>query len=157
MGHFDLSMTAAPIKVAGFIQGFGQGLIFNPMAVLSFATLAPGHRTEAAVLSNTLRTLGGSVGIAGLQALLIRQSAAAHESLAARIIPSDAVIRWALPEIGRGGVEAVNGEVTRQAAMIGYDAAFGWLCMASLCMLPLLLIMRPPRPGETPVMQAHAD
>jgi DHA2 family multidrug resistance protein len=153
MGHFDLSMTAEPIEITGFLQGFGQGLMFNPMAVLSFATLPAIHRTEAAVVGGMLRNLGGSLGVAISGALQIRLSATAHEQLAAHIVPSDPVIRWSLPHVFGGageGLSALNAEVTRQATMIGYDAAFGWMFIASIAMLPLLVIMRPakPRPGD---------
>jgi DHA2 family multidrug resistance protein len=160
MGRFDLSMTAAPIKISGFIQGVGVGLMINPAGVLSFATLPQAHRTEAAVFSNVTRTLGASLGIAGLQAMYMRKSAAAHEAIAAHIIPSDPLIRWTLPSMfdgTSGGLERLNAEVTRQGAMIGYDAAFGGICVLVVAMLPLLLIMRPAqrKPGE--LVEAHLD
>jgi DHA2 family multidrug resistance protein len=160
MGHFDLSMTTREIALAGFIQGFGQGMVFNPMSVLSFATLRPVHRTEAAVFGNTIRTLGGSLGIAGLQALLTRQSAAAHEQLAAHIASSDPMIRWTLPhafDAAAGGLQAVNAEVTRQAAMIGYDAAFGYMSLATLLLLPLLFVMRAGDRRRSELIEIHAE
>ena len=67
------------------------------------------HRTEAAVFSNIIRTMAGSLGIASLQAILIRQSAAAHEGLAAHISPADPVIRWTLPHLLEGGGGPVLG------------------------------------------------
>lgn len=160
MGHFDLAMTATPIKVTGFMQGFGQGLMFNPMAVLSFATLGGHLRTEAAVLSGMLRNLGGSIGIGLASAFQIRQSAVAHEALAGHIAPSNPVIGYALPPMFEGSGEALaalNGEVTRQASMIGYDAAFGWMFIASIAMLPLLLLMKPAQPPPGELIQAPAD
>ncbi|HEX4096149.1 MAG TPA: DHA2 family efflux MFS transporter permease subunit, partial [Caulobacteraceae bacterium] len=45
MGQFDLSMTPAPIEIAGFIQGLGTGLLFAPLNTLAYAKLAPIHRT----------------------------------------------------------------------------------------------------------------
>jgi DHA2 family multidrug resistance protein len=157
MAYFDLSMTATPIKVAGLIQGFGAGLIFNPNAVLSFATIAPEHRTEAAVLSNTARGVSGSLGIASLQAMLTRLNAAAHETLAARIAPSDPVIRWTYPHLGDGGLEGMNAEVTRQAAMMSYVTVFAWMSLISLCLLPLLLILRPAEQRSSELIEAHAE
>jgi DHA2 family multidrug resistance protein len=160
MGHFDLAMTAAPIRATGFLQGFGSSLMFNPMSVISFATLAPVHRTEAAVLGGMLRNLGGSLGIALAGAFQIQRSAVAHEGLAAHIIPSDPMIGWALPKAFHDageGLAALNAEVTRQAMMISYDAVFGWMFIASVAMLPLLLLMQPARrrPGE--VIEVHAE
>ena len=157
--HFDLSMTARSIETAGFVQGFGMGLMFNPLNVLAFATLSSEHRTEAAVLSNVARNMGGSIGIAGLQALLIRQIATAHERLAADLVPTDPLIRWRLPQMfdTPGGLEALNAELTRQGAMIGYDTVFGWMCAAGLLIPPLLLLMRPAKPGASKAPEAHME
>jgi MFS transporter, DHA2 family, multidrug resistance protein len=160
MGHFDLAMTVEPINVTGFLQGFGQGLMFNPMSVITFATLAPIHRTDAAVFSGMLRNLGGSLGIALSGAFEVRRSAAAHEQLASHIVASDPMIRWAMPRMfddAGAGLAALNGEVSRQAAMIGYDAAFGWMFFASLAMLPLLLLMRPAKPQPGQIIELPLD
>jgi DHA2 family multidrug resistance protein len=155
MGRFDLAMTSRPIAVAGFVQGFGQGMVTNPMSVLGFATLPQACRTEAAVLGNMVRTVAGGLGVAALQAILTRQSAAAHEQLAAHIVPSDPVIGWGLPHLAGGSLEAINAEVTRQAAMIGYDAAFGWMSLACLSLLPLLLVIRPAK--KAVAIEVHVD
>jgi MFS transporter, DHA2 family, multidrug resistance protein len=160
MAHFDLTMTATPIKVAGFIQGMGVGMMFGPLSVLGFATLGIEHRTEASVLGNVIRTIGSSLGIAMLQANLISQTATAHERLAAGIVPSDPVIRWSLPQVfdGAGGaLEGLNAEITRQGAMIGYDSIFAWMALLSLILAPLILMMRPGRtaPGET--LEVHPE
>jgi DHA2 family multidrug resistance protein len=122
-----------------------MGLMSNPLAVLSYSTISSDHRTEAAVFSNVTRTMGASLGIASLQAMLIDQSAAAHERLAAGIVPSDPMIRWTLPHVfdGSGGLEALNAEVTRQGSMMAYDSVFSWMALCSLLLLPLLLIVRP--------------
>jgi DHA2 family multidrug resistance protein len=160
MGHFDLTMTSTSIKIACCLQGFGLGLMSNPLAVLSFATIKPEQRTEAAVFSTVMRTVGASLGIAGLQGLLIRQSAAAHEQLASHIVISDPLIRWTLPQLldgTRGSLEALNAEVTRQAMMISYDAVFGWMGLASLLLLPLLLVLRPVKARPEEVMEAPVE
>jgi DHA2 family multidrug resistance protein len=148
MAHFDLSMTARNIRLASCLQGVGMGLMSNPLAVLSYATVNPDHRTEAAVFSTVVRQLGASLGIGALQAMLIRDTAAAHEGLVARLTPSDPLIRWSLPHAfdgAAGALEALNAEVTRQGSMMAYDTVFAWIALASLCLAPLLLILRPAR------------
>ena len=70
MAHFDLSMTARSIQVAGFIQGVGVGFLFAPLNVVSYATLDPELRTEGAVVGTMVRSLGSSLGISVLQASL---------------------------------------------------------------------------------------
>jgi DHA2 family multidrug resistance protein len=160
MGHFDLSMNSTPIIVAGLLQGFGQGMVMNPMSVISFATLEPSHRTEAAVFGNMVRSVAGGLGISTLQVVLTRQSATAHEGLAAHIVSGDPMMTWSLPHMLGGAassLEAINGEVTRQAAMIGYDAAFGWMSIGTLFVLPLLLIMRTAKPKPGALIEVHAD
>jgi DHA2 family multidrug resistance protein len=148
MAHFDLSMTATPIMVSGMIQGFGVGLLFAPLNTLSYATLNPIHRTEGTIVATMSRSIGSSLGISMMQAALTSSSAIAHAHITERIVGGDPVIVAGLPSImdpsTPGGVEALNAEVTRQAAMMGYDAIFAWMCAGVLLLAPLLLIMRPP-------------
>jgi DHA2 family multidrug resistance protein len=155
MAHFDLSMTAWSIRTAICLQGFGLGLMTNPLVVLAYSTLDPRHRTEGSVFSTVLRTMGGSLGIAGVQAMLTRQGAEAHERLAEVIAPTDPVVRWALRPLidgatGVQGLEAVNAEVTRQATMLAYDSIFAWLALCSVCIAPMLLLLSPARTAYPP-------
>lgn len=156
MTQFDLSMTAGPIKLSGFTQGIGTGLLFAPLTVLAYVTLAPVHRVEGTIVSTMSRNLGSSVGISMMQAALIRQSAAAHSVLAGHINPSDPVIRAVLPPgfdpNSAVGLQVLNGEVTRQAAMVAYTHVFGIILLATAFIAPLILMMRPPSAvGATPV------
>jgi DHA2 family multidrug resistance protein len=150
MGHFDLSMTAGPIKTTGFLQGFGSSLIFNPMSVISYATLPAASRNEAAVLSNMVRSVGGSFGIAIYSVIQLRQAAVVREHMVAHLEPDSPLLNWWLPDVltgSLGNLAALNGEVNRQAAMIGYNTAFGYMCLSSIAMIPLVLLMRPGRGG----------
>jgi DHA2 family multidrug resistance protein len=146
MAHFDLSMTARDIMIANFIQGLGSVLMFNSVNVLSYANLASQHRTEGAVFSNVIRTMGGSLGIAILQAFLIRQQATAGSRLAEHLSPGDPILRWSMPGSldSLQGLARLQGEVTRQGAMIGYVTVFAWMTLAVFLILPpLLLLMKP--------------
>jgi DHA2 family multidrug resistance protein len=150
MSKFDLSMTAAPIISAGIVQGIGMSMVFAPLNVFSWATLDPAHRTEATVVSTMIRSLGSSIGISGMQAALVGGQALAHARLADKIVIGDPVVTAALPTIldpaTQTGLMALNGDVTRQAAMISYDSVFAWMALIALCVFPLLFLMRPPPP-----------
>jgi DHA2 family multidrug resistance protein len=104
------------------------------------------------------RSLGSSAGISLLQAGVIRQSAQAHQVLADHTIPSDPAFRAALPALLNPdtafGVQALNGEVTRQASMIGYDSMFSVMIVMIVVMAPLLLLLRPPRQLPTGPIEA---
>ena len=149
MGQFDLSMTARPIEVSGFIQGLGTGLLFAPLNTLAYAKLAPVHRTEGTIVATMARSLGSSAGISLLQAMLIRDAAVAHARLSEHVTVTDPVIRWAMPRMfdlrSVPGLSALNGEVTRQGSMISYDALFGGMAVGCLLLAPSLLLLKPPR------------
>ena len=148
MSRFDLSMTAQPIMVSGFVQGLGTGLLFAPLTTLAYVTLSPVHRTEGTTVSTMARSLGSSAGISVLQAMLINQTAMAHSVLAEHVQPSDPVYTAVNPGFFNPadplGVQLLNGEVTRQAGMIAYDSVFGMMILMVVCMVPLLLFLRPP-------------
>ncbi|MGA0600553.1 DHA2 family efflux MFS transporter permease subunit [Caulobacter sp. KR2-114] len=148
MTQFDLSMTSQPIMVAGVIQGFGVGLLFSPLTSLAYVTLNPVHRTEGTIVSTMARSLGSSVGISMMQALLIRHGAVAHEALTRNIQPGDPVLAWSLPPFMNlntaSGLQILDGEISRQGSMISYDWVFGLIWIITLGLFPLLLILRPP-------------
>jgi len=151
MSRFDLMMTSGPIMLSGLTQGMGTGLMFAPLTSLAYVTLSPVHRTEGTIVATMARNLGSSAGISLLQAGLIRQSAMAHQVLATHTQPSDPVFRAALPSMlnpdSDFGIQALNAEVTRQAAMIGYDSMFSLMMVMVIVMAPLLLFLRPPKPS----------
>jgi DHA2 family multidrug resistance protein len=161
MAHFDLTMTASPIMTSGVIQGLGTGLLFAPLNTLAYATLNPVHRTEGTIVNTMARSLGSSLGISLIEANLTRSSAVAHARLAERIVGGDPVAVAGLPPIMNpatdSGLLALNGEVTRQAAMIGYDVIFAWMAIGTLLLLPLLMLMRRPAPAAVIAVEAHAD
>ncbi|HEY2178894.1 MAG TPA: DHA2 family efflux MFS transporter permease subunit [Caulobacteraceae bacterium] len=149
MTHFDLSMTATPIVVSGIIQGGGIGLIFVPLSALAFTTLPSTLRAEATGVYTLVRSLGASVGISLMEAQWTTDTSVVHSSLAAHVIPGDVAAKAALgPNLGAtapGGLEALNNEVTRQAAMVAYLDVFKLMLFITLACMPLLLLMRTPK------------
>jgi DHA2 family multidrug resistance protein len=161
MAHFDLSMTAGPIMTSGVIQGLGVGLLFAPLNTLAYATLAPIHRTEATVVNTMARSLGSSLGISLLQASLIGDIALAHARLTERIVGGDPVLRSVLPPImdpaTPGGLVVLDGLVSRQASMLGYTAIFAWMALATVALVPLALLMRPPPRAAPSLLEIQPD
>jgi len=152
MGHFDLSMTVRPVEITGFLQGFGSALMFNPMSVISYSTLRAEFRNEAAVLSNMLRSVGGSFGIGIYAAIFTTQTASTRGHLVSHVDPVSAVLNWRMPDLitdAGSGLAMLNAEVNRQAAMIGYNTVFGYMCLTSLLLPPLLFLMRPSRTTDS--------
>ncbi|MEO7739777.1 MAG: MDR family MFS transporter [Novosphingobium sp.] len=151
MGHFALVMDESSLELSGFLQGAGSGLAFNPMSVLSFATLEGARRTEASVVGNMMRSIGGSIGIAFYATLQLRQAETLRGHMVSHVVPGDLLTDMRLPDLASDpGLAALSGEVNRQAAMVGYNTAFGYMCLSSLLMLPLVALMRPSRHADKP-------
>jgi DHA2 family multidrug resistance protein len=151
--QFDLSMTARPFVISGFIQGVATGVLFVPLTALAFATLKPEIRPEASALFGLLRNIATSVGISVMQGMVVRNTQVMHASLAAHVDPSDPVVsadllpRFDLSTIP--GLEALNAEITRQSAMVAYVNDFRVMFWAMVLCIPAVLIMRPSkRQGE---------
>ena len=56
-----------------------------------------------------------------------------------------------------GGIAALNYEVTRQAQMIGYINVFKLLMVITLCLIPLVLLLRDSRQGSGGAPSAALD
>jgi len=53
-----------------YIRGFGMGLIFTPISSLSLSSIPRDKMAQASGISNTVRQIGGSLGVALLSTLL---------------------------------------------------------------------------------------
>lgn len=144
---FDLSMTAKPMIISGIIQGLGTGLIFVPLSTLAFATIPPHLRAEGSSVYTLIRSMGGAIGISIMQVLLVINNSAMHGSQAAQIDPSNPIVHQGLGQAlkSTSGLVALNGEITRQGAMVAYDDAFKMMFIVTLACMPMLLLMRGPK------------
>ena len=155
MSNFSLEMGMMPVVISGLIQGIGIGLIFVPLSALAFATLNPSLRAEASAVYNLVRNLGSSVGISAVIAIQTYLGAVSHADQAARVDPTSPFIHQILPPgDGPSALEGLNGELTRQAAMVSYVDVFRMMVFMTLCVIPMLLLLR--KPKSTKVDPAHA-
>ena len=58
------------IMTSLYIRGFGMGLIFTPLSTLSLLTIPREKMAQASGIMNTIRQIGGSLGVAMLTTLL---------------------------------------------------------------------------------------
>ncbi|OYY91468.1 MAG: EmrB/QacA family drug resistance transporter [Sphingomonas sp. 28-66-16] len=153
MTQWTLVMNTTPFIATGFIQGIGLGLIFIPLNITAFATLAPRYRTEAASLMNLCRNIGASIGISMVTALLSHNIQASHQELGAHITaysynPADPTMASVLGRSGETVFAMLNAEVNRQSAMIAYLDDFKLMMLLTAFAIPLVLLLRrPARPG----------
>jgi DHA2 family multidrug resistance protein len=148
MTGITLQMDSSLVIWSGFIQGLGIGFTFVPLSAATFATLAPRLRNEGTPIYSLLRNIGGSVGISIVQAMLTHGATQAHAQLAAAIAPGNQGLVNLPQSLDPGtatGLAALNAEVTRQAALIGYVGDFSTMMLVTLLSIPLLLLIRKPR------------
>jgi DHA2 family multidrug resistance protein len=153
MTRYTLVLSQSDIVWPGVIQGLGLGLVFVPLSAATFATLSPEMRAEGTAIYSLIRNIGSSIGIALVQTLLVRNTQTMHATLAEKIttVNPSLLDNLATPE----AAAALNGEITRQASMISYVDDFWLMMILTLCVIPLLLLIRPPAKHAAPAVD-HA-
>ncbi len=149
MTQFTTDITGWDVVRTGLIQGLGLGFVFVPLSTITFATLAPRYRNEGAALFSLMRNIGSSIGISVVITQLSRNLQANHAALADYINPFNQALRQAA-EAGvydlatTQGLAALNGEVTRQAAMLAYLQDFRLMMWVTLAAVPLIALLKAP-------------
>ena len=146
----SLAMDSELVIVSGVIQGFGAGLMFVPITIIVFATLAPRLRNEGAAFNSLIRNLGASVWVSTLQILTIRNEATVHARLAEGLRPDSAVMALHLPDFDFVVTESIamlDREISRQALMVAYVDSFWLIFVACLVVMPLEALLNKSRQG----------
>jgi MFS transporter, DHA2 family, multidrug resistance protein len=150
MTGFSLLMGSGPILFASFAQGFGLGCTFVPLNLLALSGLPNHIMTQGTAIRALMRMLGGSIGIAVLETQLTQNTQIVHSRLVEWLRPDNPLAQ--APYLAAPfnlttptGIAALNHEVTRQAAMIGYIDDFALMLIVILASIPLLLLVRGPR------------
>jgi MFS transporter, DHA2 family, multidrug resistance protein len=153
MGSYSIDVPQWDVALSGLIQGFGMGFVYVPLTTLAFATLDPNRRNEAAGVFNLMRNVGSSVGISAVVALLTRNTQIVHSELATHVTPFNPVLQH--PNVQRfwdittsRGLAAINQEITRQAAMIGYIDDYKLMMILTVALIPLVLLFAGRRPED---------
>ena len=153
MAQFDINLTSFDVFWTNMLQGFGFGLAFTPMSVLTFATLSSQRVTEGMTLFHLVRNFGSSLFISLSVVLLVRSMAISYAVMSEGVTSFNKALSY--PEVvGQwtlgtpSGLMALSGEIQRQAAMIGYINAFYLFALTALISAPLALLMRPVPKGD---------
>ncbi|MGH8283098.1 MAG: DHA2 family efflux MFS transporter permease subunit [Gammaproteobacteria bacterium] len=153
MYHFNTQVDTWFITWTSFVQGIGIGLVMVPMFTAAFATLPAEQRTEGTGVFNLIRNIGGSFGISIAFTLLSRSTQISHQVLATHITPYSQAIQLSplsatMNLHSTRDLAMLNGVVTQQAAMIGFNNDFKLMMIVSLAAIPLVLLMRPPKAAQ---------
>ena len=99
-----------------------------------------------------MRNIGSSIGISVVVTLLAQNTQINHANIGELMNPfRDMMQQPLLPQSWNwhttSGLVALNGEVTKQAATIGYLNNFIFMMWVTLAAIPMLFLIRPKRPA----------
>jgi DHA2 family multidrug resistance protein len=92
-----------------------------------------------------------------VQTLATRNTAIAHASLSEHLTPFNS---GQFSNLGTGtvaGLASINHEITRQAAMIAYVDDFILMLIATIAIVPLILLIKPARQKAGDMVHAAMD
>lgn len=158
MVHWSLEIDGQVVVMSGLLQGLGLGMVFLSLNLVTFATLKFEYRTDASAVINLSRSLGSSVGISIVTALLARNIQTSHSDLAAHItpfsLPVDPTMALGLGQTGEAVISLIDAEINRQATLIAYVDDFYLMMWITLAVLPLALLLRRAK-GPPPKDDVH--
>jgi DHA2 family multidrug resistance protein len=152
-------LSQSDIVWPGVVQGVGLGLVFVPLSAATFATLSPQMRAEGTALYSLVRNIGSSIGIALVQALLVRNTQIAHASLVTHVTNANPALNdpaGVYSAATQLGAAMIDNDITRQASMIAYVDDYWLMLLLTAGVIPLLLLIRPPKASAGPVQVDHA-
>jgi len=157
MANFYARISFSNIAIPGILRGMGSGLIFIPMTTLSLGAVRKEDMGTASGLFNMVRTIGGSIGIAVLVAMLSSR-AQVHQSYLSAQVDTFRLSSWqhlnpsvsnsitSFTRHGRGPfLGIVYKEVQKQASVMAFVDDFRVIAYLFFILSPLSFVMRRPR------------
>ena len=105
MAQFDINLTTFGVAWTSMLQGFGVGLIWVPLSIATFWTLAPRDMTEGTAVFHLMRNIGSSIHISLSVALVIHTAKMSYSELSNFVTPYNDALGRAASE-GRGAWRA---------------------------------------------------
>ena len=129
------------------IQGVGLGFLFVPLSAVTLSTLPPEQRAEGAGIYNLSRNIGSSVGISVVNSLLTTNTQVNHADIAQHVTAvnrafEDPMIAQFWNPLTAAGRAALDAMVTQQAQIIAYIDDYKLLMIATLAVIPLLIVFK---------------
>jgi DHA2 family multidrug resistance protein len=160
MADFYAQIDFWNIAIPGLLRGIGSGFIFIPITTLSLGTVRREQMGTASGLFNMVRTVGGSIGIAVLVAMLSINSQVHQNYLASHVdafrisaLAQQSAMSNAGASLLRSGPGPFLGmvymEIQRQASVLSYIDDFRFLSYLFYVLTPVVFLMRRPRRGAS--------
>jgi MFS transporter, DHA2 family, multidrug resistance protein len=167
MSMLNTEISFMDAAMARMWQSVGIPFLFIPITTVAYVGLRPEQNNQASAMMNVVRNLGGSIGIAGIQALLSQRQQfhqaryvetlnplnpnyneavqSLANNLASQGVPPEQSTTAAIAEIYR--------QLVQQTTMLSYVEAFHVMMIIIFASLPLVLLLRRPQKRGS----AHMD
>ena len=142
----------------GVVQGIGLGFLFVPLSVATLSTLPAEQRAEGAGLYSLSRNIGSSIGISVVNTLLTQNTQINHAEIVQHVTPinrsfENPLVAQFWNPMTAAGRAALDAMITQQAQIIAYIDDYKLLMIATIAVLPLLMVFQQASAGGG---QAHA-
>lgn len=146
------------IMLSLYIRGLGMGMLFTPLLTLSLAGIANKDMAQASSITNIVRQMGGSFGVALMSHFLTQRSSYHYDRYSEALNYTSQIYDFTLRQITRfaqqvSGATAetaheialymINKRIAVEAYIAGInDDFYIALLITSLCIIPVLLLRK---------------
>jgi MFS transporter, DHA2 family, multidrug resistance protein len=136
------------IMSIGVIQGASIGFLFVPLSVVMLSTLPANLIADGSGFSTLVRNVASSAGISVVTALLTHNTQQNHAEIASHVTAVNRMFETApvadfWNPVTMAGRAALDAMITSQAQIIAYIDDYKLLLIATLAVVPLLLVFHP--------------
>lgn len=143
------------------LRGMGMAFMMSPILSLAVSGLQGKDMAQAVGLTNMIRQLGGSFGIALINLFLTQKNAEVRGSMLSYISEFNPIARdrmaamtqnylsrgFALPDAQALANKAMEGFLFRQQALVSYVQGFFMVGLLILICIPIVMLIRNPKKG----------
>jgi DHA2 family multidrug resistance protein len=129
------------------VQACALPFIMVPLLLISTSTLQMQDATAGGTLFNCIRTLAGTIGTAVMGAIITVRERVHSNVITDHLVAGAAVT---VQRAASGGPAGLAAAATRQAYVMAYADAYGWLAVITACGLVVVLFMRETRVAYPP-------
>ncbi|MGC2776650.1 MAG: DHA2 family efflux MFS transporter permease subunit [Bradyrhizobium sp.] len=156
--HLGPDSAGGDFTMSQLMRGIGQILTMMPLNQASMAAIGRENAADGAGIYNMARNLGGSIGLALCGVFIDRRSALHSDSIREAISANSLLgqARLAADGVTQGidammarlrAIARLSGLIEKQALVMTYDDCFWLLGICLIAIIPVVLLLRAPKPG----------
>ena len=156
LGSISLEIGMRSVVVPNILNGFAMGFIFVPLTTITLSRLRKQEMGNATGIYNLMRSVGGSVGIATVMAMLVRGAQSHQNTLAGDAGLGSPVAsmmaRGLQARLFAQGTDMVSAQakalgalyrsMQQQSALMAYADNFRLIAILAFACIPLLLLFQ---------------